>query len=84
LDLISGFYDLRLELQDDDGNTIKLLCHDISNLSISKFGGGLTQLMRLCVTDVSENQLDRVAIHITDLEHKIITFDCLAAEMKSA
>ncbi|HEY2861353.1 MAG TPA: helix-turn-helix domain-containing protein [Terracidiphilus sp.] len=75
-DVSTGFYDLKLKLGNATEIAIVLFCRDVSNLSLTKFGGGLTQVLALRATDVSENQLDRVAIHFRDVESGEIEFDC--------
>jgi hypothetical protein len=49
---------------------------DVSQLELSEFGGGLTQLLQLKVTDVSADQLDRVRFRVTESERQMISFSC--------
>jgi hypothetical protein len=48
----------------------------VSNLTLSEFGGGYSQICGLAVEDISGNQLDRLNWRVTDLEHERIEFMC--------
>ncbi|MCA9579336.1 MAG: hypothetical protein KC668_28100 [Myxococcales bacterium] len=49
---------------------------DVSDLRIQGFGGGLTQLMCLRVSDVSELGYDRVRYAVQDLEDGRLALKC--------
>ena len=49
---------------------------DVGQLSLSHFGGGLTQLLCLRAKYVGDKQLDRVTYEVADLERNSITFTC--------
>jgi hypothetical protein len=78
-DTSTGKYELTLVLLGAEGKTVALKCKDISNFSLSKFGGGLTQFLCLRAEDVRARQLDRVSFHFADLERASIAFDCADA-----
>ena len=73
-------YDLTILLAEDTGGTLHLSCKDVSNLQISEFGGGLTQLLALRCDDVRAQQHDRVTLHFADVERDSLNFDCFSAE----
>lgn len=72
LDLASG--------EEHRASLISVVFKDVSNLSISNFGGGLTQLLLLDVEDVSTRQLDRVHLQVRELEREMLSLDCRAIE----
>ena len=83
VDPASSSYQLKLALENSEGKTIRLACSDVSNFSLSGFGGGLSQFMYLRAEDVRDRQLDRVAFHFADLEHHAIAFDCSSAHIEA-
>ncbi len=79
----TGAYGIKLTLEDSAGASVTLNCSNVSGLSLSEFGGGLTQFLALRAEDVREKQLDRVAIHFADMERAAIAFDCSSADVTS-
>jgi hypothetical protein len=76
-----GAYNLELVLANAGGEAVTLRCLDVSELCISEFGGGLTQVLALRCTDVRANQLDRVALRFREIERGSIEFACSSAEV---
>lgn len=79
-------YTLRLDLGESEAvgsRAIALEFEDVAQLSVSKFGGGLTQLMRLMVKDVRDRQWDRVAYEVSDVEREAIFFTCKDVKLVS-
>jgi hypothetical protein len=74
-------YDLTVVLANDNGDSLRLRCNDVSNLRVSEFGGGLTQLLALRCDDVRDQQHDRVTFHFSDLERALLDFNCFSAEV---
>ena len=69
-------YNLLLTLSESDNydkSKLTLYFFDVSNLSISDFGGGITQFMHLKISRVS-NGFDRIRYEITDVEDNKIFF----------
>lgn len=83
LDPSDGKYEFTLTLSDAQGKEVVLNCKDVSNLALSKVGGGLTQFLCLSAQDVSARQLDRVSLHFADLEEEAILFDCADASVNA-
>jgi len=48
----------------------------VTNLALSGFGGGYSQISGLAVQDVSSDQWDRLNWHVTDHEDERIEFMC--------
>jgi hypothetical protein len=58
--------------------TIRLIFSDVSDLHITSFGGGLTQIRGLYIKDISERGWERKKWEIGDFENGVIRF-CAAA-----
>ena len=82
LDVLTGFYELRLELCDANNDSLILSCQDVSNLRIVEFGGGLTQFLGLRCDDVRSRQIDREAFHFADHERETVNFYCSSMYLK--
>ena len=80
-DLSTGSYQLRILLENAAAEVVVLGCQHVSNLSISEFGGGLTQFLALRAEDMSNIGLDRVSMHFADLERHSIGFNCASAQV---
>lgn len=61
---------------DNHPGTLVLTCFDVSRLSLSGFGGGLTQLLCLRIRSVEDKGWDRVNFVVEDLERQSIWFEC--------
>lgn len=59
-----------------DGSSIVLTCSDASRFSLSRFGGGMTQLLCLRIRSVAHEGRDRVRFVVEDLEREAIWFEC--------
>ncbi len=72
-----GAYDLRLHLASnrDPRRTLRLTLLDVSQLSLSGFGGGLTQLLCIRVLTVDDG-LDRIRFRVEDLERQSLRAAC--------
>jgi hypothetical protein len=53
----------------------------VSQLRLHSFGGGLTQVLHLQATDISERQLDQVRYEVRELERDAIAFCCRSIEI---
>lgn len=85
--LSSGRCDALIELV--DAAPISKVCvtitaHDIMRWSLSELGGGISQLMCLRVTDVSDAQHDRVRYLLEDLEDQRLEIRCAALSVHRA
>lgn len=77
-------YDLVLHLAESSAvgsPAIAVAFVEVTSLSVSDFGGGLTQLLHLHVIDVRHHQRDRVSLEVTELERGSISFSCRRAEI---
>lgn len=70
-------WNVRIELESSSGTgaRIVLRMEDVSELSLSEFGGGLTQLQCLRVIKATEG-LDGKNYHIRDLENGLLSAEC--------
>ena len=57
-------------------NSIEILFSGISNLKIQNIGGGISQIVRLDIEDISRNQWDRINFYVFDYETENISFYC--------
>ena len=74
-------YSLRLNLADHVDNTARfvLLCDDVSQLQLSRFGDGFTQVQCLRIRSIAHHQLDCARYVIEDMEEvegKSFSFVC--------
>lgn len=79
VELPSGSCTLTLELTQSavgKGDVLVVEFLDVAALSLRDFGGGLTQLLLLQVTDISDKQLDRRNYEMRELERDAISFVC--------
>jgi len=81
-------YSLRLNLADhtDDTARIVLICDDVSQMQLSGFGGGYTQVVCLRIRSISEHQLDRARYVVADMEEvegKSFSFVCNTFEIEA-
>jgi hypothetical protein len=77
-------YTLRLSLAESETAGSRALLvefTDVSRRSVAALGGGLTQLLHLHVTDVSDRQWDRVGLEVAELERRAIEFSCRSARL---
>lgn len=82
LDARSRHYDLTLELgSDESGDVLRVIFTDVSNLVLSSFGGGLTQLRLLKIENLSDRQLERIRYHVSEVEDEILAFDCFGIDI---
>lgn len=71
-------YDLSLKLTEDeffDGEYLQVVFYDVSDLSISDFGGGLNQFMDLTV-EKDLRGLEKVNYTIFPVENENVAFKC--------
>ena len=59
-----------------DGPRLVLSCSDASRLSLSEFGGGLTQVLCLRLRSVAHEGRDRIRFVVEDLERGALWFEC--------
>lgn len=74
-------YSLRLKLADhaDDTARLVLICDDVSQLQLSGFGGGYTQVQCLRIRGIVHHQLDRaryVIENLVEVEGTSFSFVC--------
>ncbi len=72
-------YQLRLELAQSESfgsPAVSVTFNDVSNLCLSEFGGGLTQILCLSVADIRDRQWDRANFEVFDAERQTISFTC--------
>jgi hypothetical protein len=77
-------YDLVLHLAESSAvgsRAIAVVFVEVTSLSVSDFGGGLTQLLHLHVIDVGHHQRDRVSLEVTELERGSLSLSCRRAEI---
>jgi hypothetical protein len=48
----------------------------VANLDLRGLGGGLSQIMGLCVESIADRQWERLNFRVTDFEHGRIEFLC--------
>jgi hypothetical protein len=83
-DLRSGECTLELELAESeqpDSRAAVLIFSGVSQLSLTDFGGGVTQLLCLRATDIRDKQLDRLNLSVSDVERNSISFLCQSAQV---
>ena len=84
-DLSTGVYDVTLHLVDKDlhpTSEIVLEMSQVSDLCVSGFGGGITQITGLHVKDIRAEQHDRVNYEIIDLEDNVFSLRCRALDLE--
>lgn len=59
-----------------NGSAIVVRCFDASRLSLSEFGGGLTQVLCLRIRSVAHEGRDRARFVVEDLEREAIWLEC--------
>ena len=72
-------YRLPLELAESESvgsSAISVTFDDVSNLCLSEFGGGLTQLLHLRIVDIRDRQWDRSKFEVSEVERQVISFRC--------
>jgi hypothetical protein len=77
-------YQLSLTLANDEGASLVVICHDVQNLELNPAGNGFEQMMRLQVTDMREDGLDRVHYSLEEMEHETLFLHCASLEVKTA
>ncbi len=73
---IDSAYLLRLTLMHEDGASLTLVCDDVQNLELNPAGNGFQQMLRLEVTDMRENGLDRIHFSVEEMEHETLFLHC--------
>lgn len=79
VELDSGRCRLVLILTDDEVSptkSIQVEFKGVSELCLKDFGGGLTQLLHLVITDISDRQLDRLNYQVNEVEKDSLSFLC--------
>lgn len=76
--LSTGVCNLVLCLVDDVSPSSRLVLevHEVADVTLKCFGGGITQVVGLHIRDVSDEQRDRVNYAIEDLEDSRLSFVC--------
>ncbi len=77
-------YNFELVLESQKKDRLHLFCQDTSLLQITEFGGGLTQLNHLQVSDVRSRHLDRIKLEFSDLNPELLSFSCMRAAITNA
>ena len=75
----TGAYELKLVLCQSphaSAPSLEVSFEKVSELAMTGFGGGWTQLLVLAVEDVSAQQLDRVRFRVRELESDTLSFAC--------
>lgn len=75
----TGDCELVLDLATDNkqgARVIRVEFLGVSNLALKKFGGGLTQLLCLSLTNIKDRQWDQLSYEINELERGSISFRC--------
>ena len=65
-----------LTLTDRDGAKLVLICRDVQNLELLPEGDTLSKPMRLQVTDMREDRLDRVSFSVEELDRDTLFLHC--------
>ncbi|MFJ2710852.1 hypothetical protein ACIOZM_08160 [Pseudomonas sp. NPDC087346] len=76
IEMVDFKYSLTLTMsssEDPETEGVTAVFHDVSSLSLSGFGGGLTQFMGLVVTRIDDG-LDRIRYELRDIEDEKISF----------
>jgi hypothetical protein len=77
-------YTLSLTLANEDGVSLTLVCGDVQNLELNPAGNGFEQMVRLKVTDMRDDGLDRVHYSVEEMEHETLFLHCASLEVKTA
>ena len=81
-DKTRGGYSLSLTLGEDGHGQITLLCRDVQNLELNPEGEGFEQMLRLRVSDLRDDGLDRIRFSLEELEHETIFLHCAEMELE--
>jgi len=77
-------YDLELALATDkqvDNRKIVLKFHRVASLRIKAFGGGLTQIIGLDLSNIRDRGWEHLHWEISDFENGVIAFYCEAVSL---
>ena len=76
-------FDLHLTLAHpkDPAKTVAVLFHDVQNLELNPNGEGFHQLLHLQITDLSDEQLDRIRFSVEELERETLFLHCASIEL---
>lgn len=77
-------YDLSLTLANGEGAAVTLVCHDVQNLELNPAGNGFEQMLRLQVTDMRDDGLDRVHYSVEEMEQETLFLHCSSVEVQTA
>jgi hypothetical protein len=69
-------YDLKLTLGGRAGDEVVLVLSDVQNLELNPGGNGFAQMVRLEVTDMREDGLDRVHFSLEEMERETLFLHC--------
>ena len=78
-DMATGDCSLILDLAEGatpGSQAVSIRFESVAGLTLSEFGGGITQILSLDVRDISGQQWDRQAYEVVDLERNAISFRC--------
>lgn len=84
-DMSTGVCDVTLELSESErpgAQTITVRFEGVAALELKAFGGGLTQILGLSISDIRGEQRDRINFRVYDAEHGAISFLCRHASVK--
>ena len=76
-------FDLRLSLAHPKASakTVTVLFHDVQNLELNPNGESFHQFLHLHVTDLSDDQLDRIGFSVEELERETLFLHCASLEL---
>ncbi len=77
-------FELSLTLANEEGAALVLVCGDVQNLELNPAGNGFEQMLRLEVTDMREDGLDRVHYSVEEMEHETLFLHCASIEVRKA
>ena len=75
-------YTLSVRLANEDGGSLTLVSHDVQNLELNPAGNGFEQMMRLRITDMRDDGLDRICFSVEEMEHETLFLHCASVEVK--
>ena len=69
-------FNLKLSLAEKAGEPITLVCTDVQNLELNPTGDGFEQMLRLEISDLREDGLDRIRFSVEELERETLFLHC--------
>jgi hypothetical protein len=72
---------LKLALGNEGKARVTLVCRDVQNLELNPAGNGFARLIRLEVTDMREDGLERIHFSVEEVERETLFLHCAEIEL---